>query len=200
VLFRSWWPIASFLGGPAVLLMLLALRDWPRPANDNGRCIHFMADRVYYTPRDFEIQLPRLKDLQMRWVLVIYSDENQLRLAAPQFKAAGIVPVWRRYLRANNHYYAWDRDIQILKDNGLPPYFQIYNEPDNDAEWDGQAVNRDQWVGNFVQTAKDVYNAGGFVGLQVLDPDLSEGADVPSVGNWAAGGTTNRIWIVDALQ
>jgi len=152
-------------------LPALALRDWPRPANDNGRCIHFLADRVYYTPRDFEIQIPRLKDLQMRWMLVIYSDENQLRLAAPQFKAAGIVPVWRRYLRAQNRYSSWERDIQILKENGLPPYFQIYNEPDNGDEWDGRAASRDQWVTNFVQTARDVYNAGGFVGLQVLDPE-----------------------------
>ena len=152
-------------------LPALALRDWPRPANDNGRCIHFLADRINYTPRDFEIRIPRVKDLQMRWMLVIYTDENQLRLAAPQFKAAGIVPVWRRYLRAHNRYYAWDRDIQILKDNGLPPYFQIFNEPDNGDEWDGREVSRDQWIVSFVQTAKDVYNAGGLVGLQVLDPE-----------------------------
>ena len=68
-------------------LPALALRDWPRPANDNGRCIHFMPSG-YFSARDFEIQIPRLKDLQMRWVLAIYSDENQLKLAAPQFKAA----------------------------------------------------------------------------------------------------------------
>jgi len=41
-------------------LPALALRDWPRPANDNGRCIHFLADRINYTPRDFEIQIPRV--------------------------------------------------------------------------------------------------------------------------------------------
>jgi hypothetical protein len=151
-------------------LPALTLRDWPRPANDNGRCIHFLPTG-YFSARDFEIQIPRLKDLQMRWVLAIYSDENQLRLAAPQFKAAGITPVWRKYLRAYQRYYAWDRDIQILKDNGLPPYLQIYNEPDTGEEWDGRDVNRDQWVPYFVQMAKDVYNAGGYVGLQVLDED-----------------------------
>ncbi|MBM3129233.1 MAG: hypothetical protein FJ009_11500 [Chloroflexi bacterium] len=152
-------------------LPALALRDWPRPANDNGRGIHFFADRVYYTPRDFEIQMPRVIDLQMRWMLVIYSDENQMRLAAPQFKAAGIVPVWRRYLRAYNRYSSWERDVQILKEHGLPPYFQLYNEPDSEEEWDGRPVNRDAWVATFVQSARDVYNAGGFVGLQVLDPE-----------------------------
>lgn len=152
-------------------LPAFTLRDWPRPANDNGRCIHFLADRVYYTPRDFEIQMPRVIDLQMRWMLVIYSDENQLRLAAPQFKAAGIVPVWRRYLRAYNRYSTWERDIQILKENGLPPYLQLYNEPDSEAEWDKRPINREQWVTNFVQSAREIYNAGGFVGMQVLDPE-----------------------------
>ena len=152
-------------------LPALALRDWQRPANDNGRCIHFLPTG-YFSQRDFDIQIPRMKDLQMRWVLAIYSDENQLRLAAPQFKAAGITPVWRRYLRAYQRYYAWDRDIQILKENGLPPYFQIYNEPDTEEEWDGRDVNRDQWIAYVTQTAKDVYNAGGYVGLQVLDRGL----------------------------
>jgi hypothetical protein len=163
-------------GTPAPVLPLrtdlpaLALRDWPRPANDNGFCIHFIPTG-YYTARDFEIQIPRLKGLQMRWVLALYSDENQLRLAAPQFKAAGIVPVWRKMMSPFQRYYAWDRDIQILKDNGLPPYFQIYNEPDTGQEWGGRDINREEWVANFVQTAKDVYNAGGYVGIQVLDEE-----------------------------
>ena len=155
---------------PSPELPAMTLRDWPRPANDNGRCIHFLPTG-YFSARDFEIQIPRMKDLQMRWVLAIYSDENQLRLAAPQFKAAGIIPVWRKYLRAYQRYYAWDRDIQIMKDAGLPPYIQIYNEPDTGEEWDGREINRDQWIAYAVQTAKDVYNAGGFVGIQVLDED-----------------------------
>ncbi len=151
-------------------LPAMTLRDWPRPANDNGRCIHFLPTG-YFSQRDFDIQIPRLKDLQMRWVLAIYSDENQLRLAAQQFKAAGIVPVWRRYLRAYQRYYGWDRDIQILKEIGLPPYLQVYNEPDTGEEWDGREINRDEWIPYAVQMAKDVYNAGGYVGLQVLDEE-----------------------------
>ncbi len=151
-------------------LPALTLRDWPRPANDNGRCIHFLPTG-YYSPRDFEIQVPRLVGLQMRWVLALYSDENQLRLAATRFKAAGIVPVWRESMRAHQRYSSWDRDIQILNQIGLPPYMQIYNEPDVEAEWDGRPINRDQWIGNFLQSARDIYNAGGYVGIQVLDEE-----------------------------
>jgi hypothetical protein len=149
-------------------LPALTLRDWPRPANDNGRCIHFLPTG-YYTQRDFDIQLGRMDDLQMRWVLALYSDENQLRLAAQNFKKHNIVPVWRRLLRADQHYYDWARDIQILKDAGLPPYFQLYNEPANPDEWGGHDVNMNQWADTFVNTAKDVYNAGGYVGVQVTD-------------------------------
>ncbi len=151
-------------------LPALTLRDFPRPANDNGRCVHFLPTG-YYTPRDFEIQLPRMVDLQMRWVLALYADENQLRLAAPRFKAAGIVPIWRKTLRAYQRHYAWDRDIKILEEVGLPPYFQIYNEPEMEEEWDGRAVDREQWLAYMTQMAKDVYNVGGFVGVQVLDPE-----------------------------
>lgn len=151
-------------------LPALALRDWPRPANDNGRCFHFLPTG-YYTQEDFDIQIPRLQGLQARWVLALYADENQLRLAAPRFKAAGIIPVWRKTMRAYQRYYAWDRDIQILKDNGLPPYFQLYNEPDIGEEWDGRDIDKDQWVSIFIQTAKDVYNAGGYVGMQTLDEE-----------------------------
>lgn len=149
-------------------LPALQLRDWPRPANDNGRCIHFLPTG-YYSQRDFDVQIPRMKDLQMRWVLALYSDENQLRLAAAQFKSAGITPIWRKMLGPHQSYLSWDRDIQIIKDAGLPPYMQLYNEPDVEAEWDGRPVNRDQWITNFVQSAQIVYNSGGYVGVQVLD-------------------------------
>lgn len=169
-------PSPAVTNTPAPVLPLrtdlpaLALRDWPRPTNDNGRCIHFMP-QPYYSQRDFDIQLPRMVDLQMRWTLALYGDENQLRLAAGQFKAAGIVPVWRRMLRADQHYYDWPRDIQILTAAGLPPYFQLFNEPGNPDEWGGKDPNFSQWVDNFIGTAKDLYNAGGYVGLQVTDPD-----------------------------
>jgi hypothetical protein len=145
------------------------LRDWPRPANDNGFCIHFIPTGTY-TAHDFQVQIPRLQGLQIRWVLALYDDENQLRLAATQFKAAGIVPIWRKILspfQAPN--YPWSRDVQILKDIGLPPYFQLYNEPDNAQEWGSLRIDRTLWIANFMREAKDLNNAGGYVGVQVID-------------------------------
>ncbi len=150
-------------------LPALALRDWPRPANDNGRCMHFLASG-FYNQRVFKIQMPRLQALHVRWVLALYSDQYQLRVAAMQFKAAGIVPIWRRTMRPYQSYGGWATDVQVLKDIGLPPYFQIYNEPDISQEWDGQhPMDRNLWITNFVNEAQSLYNAGGYVGIQTLD-------------------------------
>ncbi len=149
-------------------LPALTLRDWPRPANDNGRCIHFLTTG-FYSPRVFKVQIPRLQSLQVRWVLALYSDPYQLLVAATAFKRAGIVPIWRRTMRPYQHYGAWATDVQVLQQVGLPPYFQIYNEPDIGQEWDGRPVDREVWIANFIEEAQNLYNAGGYVGIETLD-------------------------------
>ena len=70
----------------------LALPDWPRPAGDNGRGMHFLASQ-YYTPEEVDRQIARLKEMNVKWSLVIYGDENMLRIAAPRFRDAGIMVV-----------------------------------------------------------------------------------------------------------
>jgi hypothetical protein len=148
----------------------LALSDWPRPAGDNGWGMHFLASQ-YYTPEEVDRQIARLKEMRIKWSLVIYGDENMLRIAAPRFRDAGIMVVWRRMLRASDPYYDWGRDIAILAEYGLPPYMQIYNEPNLAVEWDEGSPDIDDYLPNFLQAAQDVYNAGGYVGLQFVRED-----------------------------
>ena len=66
----------------------LTLKDWPRPENDNGLGIHFVASG-YYDAEELDKEIARIQSLHLKWVLVIYADENQLTLAAQKFKAAG---------------------------------------------------------------------------------------------------------------
>lgn len=148
----------------------LELKDWPRPPNDNGMGIHFLAGG-YYSEQDLDKQIARMKELHLKWATVIYTDENHLELAARKFSEAGIMVVWRKTLRPYQRYFAWGRDIAILKKYNLPPYMQLYNEPELPVEWDGQAVDRDRFMNNLLQAAKDVYNAGGYPGIQLLDED-----------------------------
>ncbi|HYN87214.1 MAG TPA: hypothetical protein VER55_01730, partial [Ardenticatenaceae bacterium] len=150
-------------------LPALALQDWPRPAGDNGRGMHFLRDQ-YFTEDQLHLNVARLQQLGAKWVLVVYADENQLRRAAPVFAAAGITPVWRKMLRPWEGYYAWERDIRIIESAGLPPYMQIYNEPELPAEWedfDGE-VDDERFYRNLLQATQDVYNAGGYVGWQFV--------------------------------
>jgi hypothetical protein len=149
----------------------LALPDWPRPAGDNGWGMHFLASQ-YYTPEDVDFQIGRLKEMRIKWALVIYGDENMLRIAAPRFRDAGIMVVWRRMLLASDRYYDWGRDISILAEYGMPPYMQIYNEPNLPVEWDEDSDSRlEDYVDNFLHGAEDVYNAGGYVGIQQVRED-----------------------------
>ncbi len=154
-------------------LPALTLPEWPRPANDNGRCMHFLRSQ-YYTEQELDLNIARLQQLGAKWTLIVYADENMLHLAAPKFAAAGIVPVWRKMVRPYEPYFNWQRDIEIVTSYGLPPYFQLYNEPSLAAEWKEHPPDeddREEFLDNLMQATQDVYNAGGFVGWQFINEE-----------------------------
>src|SRR5690606_11835944 len=49
-------------------LPALSLQDWPRPANDNGRGMHFLADQ-YFTMEELRLNVARLQQLGAKWTL-----------------------------------------------------------------------------------------------------------------------------------
>jgi len=148
----------------------MALRDWPRPADDNGLCIHFLG-QGYFKDEQLELNIWRMTTMKMKWALVIYEDEIQLRKAATKFRDAGITVVWRKMRRPYQPFFELGRDVQILQELGMPPYMQLYNEPLNPAEWDGREVDEERFLRNLLRAAAQVYNAGGYVGLQLLDEE-----------------------------
>ena len=79
--------------------------------------------------------------------------------------------VWRKNVRAYDRYYDWGRDVQLLRDLGVAPYMQLYNEPALSAEWDGQPIDQQLFLDNFINAVEQVYNAGGYVGLQFVNDD-----------------------------
>ncbi len=154
-------------------LPALTLPEWPRPVNDNGMCIHLSRNQ-YPSPEEIDRDIARLQAMKMRWALVLYADENILHMAAPKFAAAGIVPVWRKMLRPYEAYHGgWARDVQIVQQYGLPPYFQLYNEPSLDQEWyeRGGKPEWDDFIDNLMDATEEVYNAGGFVGWQFINQE-----------------------------
>jgi len=148
----------------------MELQDFPRPKDDNGLGIHFLATG-YYNEQDLDKQIARIQALHLKWATVVYTDENHLEIAAQKFSQSGIMVIWRKTLHPYQRYSSWGRDIEILKKYGIPPYIQLYNEPELPAEWDNKEINMNLFFNNLIGAAKDVYNAGGYPGIQLLDED-----------------------------
>ncbi len=146
----------------------MTLPEWPRPANDNGLCIHFIPYQ-YHTEEHLDHHIGRMVSMRMKWVLVVYADEIQLEMAARKFRDAGITVVWRKMLYPGERYFDWGRDVELLQSLGLPPYMQIYNEPSVEVLWEDPPIRKRRFMRDLLQAAAAVYNAGGYVGLQFVD-------------------------------
>ena len=148
------------------------LNAWPRPAHDNGMGIHFLPIG-YYADWVVDLLIGHMKEMHMTWVTVLYNDDNNLRIAAQKFRDAGIMVVWRPNIRPDATYQYMKRDLDILREVGMPPYFQIFNEPEVGQEWseaDGK-IRIKRFADNWIKFADEVYAAGGFPGVQMVDPE-----------------------------
>jgi sugar lactone lactonase YvrE len=151
------------------------LKTWPRPEADNGLGIHFL-QLHQYDAIEAQGQVNRMKRLGMRWSLVHYADHEQLVRIAPIFQEAGISVIWRPFVRPHGTYPSWVEDVEFLRSRGLAPYIQLYNEPSLAQEWDnGQPVDQERFMSNLLPAAQQVYNAGGYIGLQFVEPDWLRG-------------------------
>jgi hypothetical protein len=147
------------------------LRTWPRPDADNGLGIHFLQTHQF-DAIEAQRQVNRMKKLGTRWTLVHYADHEQMRRIAPIFQEAGITVIWRPFVRPYETYPSWAEDVEFLQSRGLPPYLQLYNEPSLAQEWDNvQAADQEVFLRNLLPTARQVYDTGGYIGLQFVNPD-----------------------------
>ena len=147
------------------------LQAWPRPAGDNGQCIHF-ANTFWFDEAEVRRNIQRMQRLGMRWTVYSYVSRYQLLRAAPLFQEAGIMVIWRPFVRPFEHYEFWAEDVAFLRARGIPPYLQLFNEPSLGQEWDeAHPLNVDVYLANLLPAIRQVYDAGGYVGLQSIDPE-----------------------------
>lgn len=152
------------------------LQTWPRPPNDNGRCMHFV-QLSWLDVEQAQRQIQRLVDLDVRWTVVPYANHFQLRRLAPLFAEVGIIVIWRPFVRPYEAYEWWKDDMTYLRTHGHAPYMQLYNEPSLAQEWDiphsedDPPIDQAVYLSQLAPAIRTVYNAGGYVGLQFLDLD-----------------------------
>jgi hypothetical protein len=170
-------PLPGGTRPPTVVLTadnIARLRSFPRPANDNGRGLHFSIDL-----RDASIAwtVDNLRSIDARWTLIYAQDELQAGRAARACWNAGIMPVVRVGRRINEpcDSVPYVRELQAI---GAPPYVQIFNEPSDDREWrtPRPADPLRVFALNWARQAAAVVDAGGYPGLQVLEKEELDAA------------------------
>lgn len=147
------------------------LQTWERPTQDTGRCIHYLQ---FLSGSRLEVreQIARMESLGMRWALVNYPARSHLLQMAPLFAEANISVIWRPFVRADEEYAYWAEDVHFLRALGLPPYIQLYNEPSLAQEWASEVdISEEVYLQNLLSAYQTVYEAGGYTGLQHLDPN-----------------------------
>lgn len=146
----------------------MRLQDYARPANDNGLGIHFGQDLRQVS---LDSYVAKMVDLRLKWCLVPHQDELQLQSAATAIWSAGILPISRWICKIDQTVLDFARFVNILKSLNIPPYIQIFNEPGDSREWKTGTPDFNLFVQRWIQHATAVATAGGYPGLQVLDPN-----------------------------
>lgn len=145
------------------------LASFPRPANDTGRGLHFVTDA---TVQDVNHYAPFLQQMKMTWTVAYNHDELQVTAAAQALQKYGIMSVLRVEARQENGRPGYGPKtpdffanlVKLAISMGLPPYVQIFNEPELTDEW----VDMEAWANNWGARALAVAQAGGYAGLQCL--------------------------------
>lgn len=152
----------------------VAYEAFRRPPGDNGMGIHLGLNT---TSEAISLDIRRAKDMKLTWATLCYQGEEQLARCAKMIWDAGIMPVCRQ-ITSISRDHPFDRDARVLIENGIPAYIQIFNEPSDHREWErGRPKDYvEKWSGLWAQKATDVHNAGGYPGLQCLQPVQVEAA------------------------
>ena len=141
------------------------LAKFKRPENDNGRGLHFVLDPAQ---PNVEGYAPWLQTMQMKWAVVYAGDELQVtRVAKYLHDNFGIVSNMRVYASGEKPKVPdfWFKLAQRCVEMDIPPYIQIFNEPEDGRE----GFDSPEHFGRLWNLrANAVVEGGGYPGLQIL--------------------------------
>ncbi len=149
----------------------LALQDFPRPAGDNGRGIHWVPT-LKSTPEVVDRLVAEAKDMGMKWVVLLNDGTNvgDNDYLVQRLTENGIMPVMRLF---TDGLTPLSGDIEGMvrhyRQMGVE-YFQLYNEPNLMVETHGRPPNVSDYLDLWIPAAKRVLAAGGLPGIGALSP------------------------------
>lgn len=148
------------------------LAKFERPENDNGRGLHFVLDPAQANVEGYAPFLGRMK---MKWAVVYAGDELQTTRVAEYLLKFGIVSNMRVYASGEKPKAPdfWFKFAERCVKMGIPPYIQIFNEPEDGRE----GFENPEHFGRLWNLRADAVAAGGgYPGLQILAEEFLEAA------------------------
>lgn len=149
----------------------LSLDAFPRPANDNGRGIHWIPT-VSQTREVIDKYIREAKDMGIKWVTFLNEGTNigANDYLVDQLTQNGIEPVMRVYTDGGAPVKG---DLESLvrhyQKRGVH-YFQLYNEPNLRIENQGAPPDPKAYAAKWLADARKVVAAGGLPGFGSLSP------------------------------
>ena len=164
-------PGSTPTGAPIPGTKPMALADFPRPAGDNGRCMHWVP--ITHTSDDVvDRYVAEAEKMGIKWMVFLnegtkIGDNDYL---VKRLVEKGIMPIMRIYTPNGQPIQG---DVQALvrhyRQLGVS-YFQLYNEPNLNVENPDGVPNVDRYVDDWIRAARDVVAAGGLPGFGSLSP------------------------------
>ena len=176
---RSW----VYYHGPPTLVRAdafapLPLASLPRPANDNGRGVHWFPT-TFQTRAVVDRFIPELAAMKIRWLVVLQGMSDWDLVAndylIQRLVAEGITPILRIDRQVGP--MDWQRLGWIVaryRERGVR-YFQIYNEPNADDEWGTDTPHSpERFIAYWIQAAEVVAANGGLPGFAPVSPQKDD--------------------------
>ncbi|MDO8673034.1 MAG: hypothetical protein Q7O66_16625 [Dehalococcoidia bacterium] len=142
------------------------IKDFKRPENDSGIGIHLFP-HPYVTGDAMDTWIARLVAMKLKWTTMLNEDAASIA----KFAVAGIQPVCRPFVRANEDWQDKGIVAEHMVAAGVGPYVQAYNEPELAVEWPGGTVDKMAYIYRWVFAAENIMHHGGYPGIQLLDPE-----------------------------
>ena len=151
----------------------MRVEDFPRPANDNRRGIHWSASVYHPAGSTVDYWIAELKAMAIKWVKLLDDGGGSSLELCKRLLAAEIMPIVRIFRATPNPGVIGSREVDTIKRLvavGVR-YFETNNEPDLSAEWKDGYVPPD-WmnivVDNFIIEADTIIGLGGLPALPAL--------------------------------
>ncbi|MDM8530541.1 WD40 repeat domain-containing protein [Anaerolineales bacterium HSG25] len=151
------------------------LDHFPRPANDNGRGVHWSHDSQRWGKPDWGFWQEQILALNIKWVKMLDTGDGSSIGLAKRLIDIGVMPVVRFYRLEPNPDPISSREIEAARqyiDWGVV-YFETNNEPDLTLEWKNK-YRPDNWleivVDNFIFEASAIRDMGGYLLFPAFGP------------------------------